>query len=196
VILGLRHAEVHNPGRVIYARLPGFHLSERGREDTERLARALVRAPLAGVYASPLDRAQETASILAGTHGLDVVSDDRLLEWSFWVRWQGLPWDRLRERHPELLDAYANDPATASPDDPLDRVGSGVLAWAVDAERAHGGGPVVGVTHEAPLVAALLEGSGAGFSRFHDVHLPHLGAVRLLPGSPETVDLIRALGAR
>jgi hypothetical protein len=27
----LRHGEVHNPGRILYGRIPGFRLSERRR---------------------------------------------------------------------------------------------------------------------------------------------------------------------
>src|SRR5207302_9165343 len=101
------------------------------------------------VHASHLDRAVETATLLAQPHGLAVVTDERLLEWSFWVGWQGLPWNRIRERHPELLEQYAADPGNASPQDPLVETGRRVLEWAGEAQDAPPEGPVVGVNPEA-----------------------------------------------
>jgi broad specificity phosphatase PhoE len=191
VIVGIRHAQVFNPDGVVYARLPGFGLSEQGRSDATDLANALATAPLTAIHASPLDRAMETAAILAAPHGLPVHPDERLLEWSFWVRWQGLPWSQIRERDPDLLRAYADDPAAASPEDTLEDAGRRVLAWASDAEAATPDGMVIGVTHEAPLIAAMLLGSGRGLGEYHSANLPHLASVRLLPGPAEKVDLVQ-----
>ena len=191
MIVGIRHAHVFNPDGVVYARLPGFHLSEQGRSEAMDLADSLATAPLAAVHASPLDRAMETAEILAAPHALPVQADDRLLEWSFWVRWQGLPWGRIRERDPDLLRAYADDPANASPDDTLEDAGRRVLGWADDAERRTPEGLVIGVTHEAPLIAAMLLGSGRSLGEYHSANLPHLATVRLLPGPAEPVDLMQ-----
>ena len=115
MVVGVRHAAVWNPEGVVYARLPGFHLSEPGRAEAEQLSRDLSSIGVASVQASPLERAVETARILAEPHGLDVVVDERLLEWSFWSHWEGLPWTRIRERDPELLEGYASDPASAWP---------------------------------------------------------------------------------
>ena len=190
--MGVRHAVVENPRSVVYARLPGFRLAEAGREETRNLAAALAAAPVKAVHASPLDRAVETAEILAEPHGLEVRLDERLLEWSFWMRWEGIPWDRISDRDPELLAAYADDPAAAHADDPLERVGARVLAWASEAEgETQPGELALGVSHEAPLIAALLVGRGSGVGEYHSWNLPHLGAVRLRPGPPEVVDLHR-----
>jgi len=189
MVVGVRHAAVWNPEGVVYARLPGFHLSEPGRAEAEQLSRDLSSIGVASVQASPLERAVETARILAEPHGLDVVLDERLLEWSFWSHWEGLPWTRIRERDPELLEGYASGPASAWPKDPLEAAGGRVLAWAADAERAFPKGLVLGVTHEAPLLAASLLGSGRSLATYHATNLPHLGTVRLRPGPAAIVDL-------
>lgn len=82
----LRHGEVHNPTGVLYGRLPGFHLSDRGRQMAERVAAHLAgeleaeRRDVVHVVASPLQRAQETAEPIAAAFGLDVAADERLLE--------------------------------------------------------------------------------------------------------------------
>ncbi len=190
MIVAIRHGKVWNPQGLVYARLPGFRLGDAGRMEVEELARSLARAPVVAVGSSPLERAVETATILARPHGLPVGVDERLVEWSFWVRWQGMPWSAIRGRDPELLEAYARDPAGACPEDPLADAGGRILRWAGEAEDAHPEGLVLGVTHEAPLVAALLLGQGRSLGEFHSVNIPHLGAVRLRPGPAEPVDLV------
>lgn len=180
-VLGIRHGLVENPDNVIYARLPGFGLSAEGETAARTLADKLVGADLAAVYASPLQRAQETAAILAAPHGLEVRTDERLVEWSFWSRWQGKPWLTVRDEAPEIFRAYADDPGSLCPEDPLAAVGERVLSWAADASSAHPEGTVIGVSHEAPLVASLLLGSGQDVDRFSATHVGHLRSVRLSP---------------
>jgi broad specificity phosphatase PhoE len=158
-VLGIRHGEVENPSNVIYARMPGFRLSARGREMAEQLGKRLSKAPVTAVYASPLERAQETAAAIAAPHGLEIRTDDRLIEWSFWTQWQGTPWADVRERSPETFSRYAEDPGSLHPEDSLEAVGTRVVEWAAEAAgKAAGGdagsGIVIGVSHEAPLAAA------------------------------------------
>ncbi|QWF79882.1 histidine phosphatase family protein [Amycolatopsis sp. CA-230715] len=76
----LRHGEVHNPEKVLYGRLPGYRLSERGQRQALTVAEALAGHDIAHVVASPLQRAQETAAPIAGAHRIDVATDDRLIE--------------------------------------------------------------------------------------------------------------------
>ncbi len=76
----LRHGEVHNPDGLMYGRLPGYHLSERGVKQARAAAEHLADADLAAIWASPLERAQETAAEIAKPHGLEIVTDDRLIE--------------------------------------------------------------------------------------------------------------------
>ena len=76
----IRHGQVENPKGVIYGRLPGYHLSERGVRQARAAAERLADADLAAIWASPLERAQETAAEIAKPHGLEVVTDDRLIE--------------------------------------------------------------------------------------------------------------------
>lgn len=76
----IRHGQVENPKGVIYGRLPGYHLSERGVRQARAAAERLAGADLAAIWASPLERAQETAAEVAKPHGLEIVTDDRLIE--------------------------------------------------------------------------------------------------------------------
>ncbi|MFF9401763.1 histidine phosphatase family protein [Streptomyces sp. NPDC014744] len=76
----MRHGEVHNPEGVLYGRRPGYHLSELGREMADRVAGHLKGRDITHVVASPLERAQETAAPIAASHGLEIATDERLIE--------------------------------------------------------------------------------------------------------------------
>jgi len=76
----LRHGEVYNPTGVLYGRLPGFGLSDRGKAQAQAVANALADNDIVLVVSSPLQRAQETAAPIAARHGLDVQTDPDLIE--------------------------------------------------------------------------------------------------------------------
>ncbi|MGW0603213.1 histidine phosphatase family protein [Streptomyces sp. NPDC002644] len=76
----MRHGEVENPTGLLYGRLPGYHLSELGRKMADRVAEHLAHRDITYVCASPLERAQETAAPVAKTHGLELDTDERLIE--------------------------------------------------------------------------------------------------------------------
>ena len=76
----LRHGEVSNPNGVLYGRLPGYHLSANGRLMAAAAADFFAERPVAALFASPLERAQETAQPVAERLGLEIVTDERLIE--------------------------------------------------------------------------------------------------------------------
>ena len=76
----MRHGEVENPLGILYGRLPGYHLSPLGHAMAERVAKTLVSRDIVYVVASPLERAQETAAPVAAAFGLDIATDERLIE--------------------------------------------------------------------------------------------------------------------
>lgn len=76
----LRHGEVHNPDRVLYGRLPGYRLSELGHAMARRIAEVVADRDIVYVVASPLERAQQTAAPIAEKLGLEIVTDERVIE--------------------------------------------------------------------------------------------------------------------
>lgn len=83
----VRHGEVFNPDRVLYERIPGFHLSERGfrmaHATGQFLARHAETARPAAVFSSPLDRTLDTVGAICEEIGWDVnslMTDPRLIE--------------------------------------------------------------------------------------------------------------------
>ncbi|MGH3517443.1 MAG: histidine phosphatase family protein [Haloechinothrix sp.] len=80
VVHFLRHGEVYNPDGILYGRLPGYKLSEKGVRQALTVAETLATNDVAHVVASPLQRAQETATPIAAAHRLDVDTDEQLIE--------------------------------------------------------------------------------------------------------------------
>jgi broad specificity phosphatase PhoE len=76
----LRHGEVHNPEKILYGRLPGYRLSADGEAMAEKAAAWFDGRDITHLVSSPLERAQQTAQPVARTLGLDIETDDRLIE--------------------------------------------------------------------------------------------------------------------
>ncbi|MET0672245.1 MAG: histidine phosphatase family protein, partial [Microbacterium pygmaeum] len=78
----VRHGEVHNPGRVLYGRLPEFRLSTAGRR-MARLAADYVHGlerPVASLVVSPLQRTRESAEPFMTLFGIEPIIDERVIE--------------------------------------------------------------------------------------------------------------------
>ncbi|MDN5558312.1 MAG: histidine phosphatase family protein [Ruaniaceae bacterium] len=78
----MRHGEVHNPEGILYGRMPGYRLSERGNAMAHRVAEVLADGDhdLRAVVASPLQRAQESALPSAEAFGLELQTNPDLIE--------------------------------------------------------------------------------------------------------------------
>ena len=151
----VRHGQVENPRRVLYGRLPGYHLSARGQAQAELLAGHFAGAPLAAVLASPLERAQQTAAPIAAAHGLEVRTDLRLIENStiFEGAAGNLAWYILR--HPKLWWKLRDLRAPSWGERNVDMVER--VHAVVDAAREEfAGRQVVLVSHQGPIWVARL----------------------------------------
>jgi broad specificity phosphatase PhoE len=155
----VRHGEVDNPGRVLYGRLPGFHLSEAGRLMAKAAADFLAGRDITVVRSSPMERAVETAEPIAAEFGLPIVTDDRLIEAS--NHFEGLRFGvgdgALRQPRYWL---YLRNPFQPSWGEPYVQVVARVLEAVRDAAAAADGHEAVCVSHQLPIWSArrLVEG--------------------------------------
>lgn len=160
----VRHGEVHNPDHILYERLPGFHLSDRGRRMAEATARYLAASPqtntAAAVYSSPLDRTRETAQAILtalnetrmarNEEPLELVTDQRIIEAGNNFRgtrighgegalWRNGNWKLVTNLwKPSWGESYRQIAA---------RVG----AFAQEKVREHAGQQIIVVSHESPI---------------------------------------------
>ena len=89
-------------------------LSDIGREQVRRLSERLRDDNITAVYASPLGRTVETATILAEPHGLEVQTRDGLREISH-GRWEQMTRVEVEATYPEEAAAWDEDPYTFAP---------------------------------------------------------------------------------
>lgn len=62
-----RHGEYQNPNSVVPYRLPGFPLSDLGRQQAQAIADQLVDQKIRAIYTSPIERCLEQATIIGKT---------------------------------------------------------------------------------------------------------------------------------
>lgn len=153
----MRHGEVHNPDKVLYGRLAGYHLSALGREMADLVARHLEPNDITYVVASPLERAQETAEPIAQSHGVAIVTDERVIESENWF--EG------RQTTTKDLFALRNWPKFLNPfkpswGEPYETIATRMIAAIDDARTAAYGHEAVIVSHQLPVwtVRCKLEG--------------------------------------
>lgn len=129
-------------------------LSERGREQAREAARRLAGEAIAGLYASDLRRALETARIVGEPHGLAPVTDARLRELDIGA-WGGLTREQIGSRWPDALaafDAGAPD-ARAVGGETRDELARRVHAALDELAGRHRGDTVAVVAHGGVLAA-------------------------------------------
>ena len=81
----MRHGEVHNPERIVYGRLPGYRLSDKGQQMVrlsaeEFAARAERGTRFVHLVCSPLQRTRESAAPVEKLLGLTAQPDERVIE--------------------------------------------------------------------------------------------------------------------
>jgi probable phosphomutase (TIGR03848 family) len=80
-VLLLRHGRTaSNAAGVLAGWTPGIGLDEVGRAQAEAVSARLAGLPLAAIVASPLERCQQTAGVVAGGRSVEPQSDERLGE--------------------------------------------------------------------------------------------------------------------
>ena len=87
-LLLLRHGVTEHTGHRLSGWLPGLHLTDDGRAQARALAARLREVPLDALYASPLERCQETAAEIAGPRGLKLRTLEEVGEVRY-GRWTG-----------------------------------------------------------------------------------------------------------
>lgn len=146
----LRHGEVHNPEKILYGRLPGFRLSTRGERQAEIVAEHLADADLAAVVASPLERAQQTAAPTAKRHGLEIVTDEGLIEADNAFEGQRVSVGDGALRSPKHWPLLRN-PFRPSWGEPYRQIAERMLAAVHRARELGAGHEVLCVSHQLPI---------------------------------------------
>lgn len=109
LIMLVRHGQTtYNVEQRLPGQLPGIALTEEGRRQAHQAAVALSAVPVSAVISSPLERAHDTAEIIARGWGVTVRQDPRLMDTDV-VRWAGKKIDEVSKADP-AWKAFLDNP--------------------------------------------------------------------------------------
>jgi probable phosphoglycerate mutase len=192
----VRHGKVENPDRIVYGRMPGWSLSEEGRSQARAAAERLAPEMVKAVYTSPLERAAQTAEIIAEACHAPLRVREELTEATLCARWEGMRWrdvrlKRMREwmtylRRPlEMRDVPETLSALA------ERMATALRALAA----AHPSQTIVAVSHGDPIRAGVLALTGGDLRALHSLRVP-TGGILTLDLGPGSAELVAGGAAR
>ena len=169
LVLLVRHGQTPTTGKVLPGRAAGLHLADAGRDQAARAAARIAELPkVDAIYASPLERARETAASIAAARKLRVRIDRGLLECDF-GDWTGgelatlskLPEWQTVQRAPSTFTFPGGESFTAM---------QTRIVSAVDRIRAaRPGGVVVCVSHADPIKALVAHAMGTHIDLFQRI---------------------------
>jgi broad specificity phosphatase PhoE len=172
----MRHGEVQNPDKILYGRLPDFHLSERGRAQAQAVAQWLAGRDITYLVASPLERAQETAKPLAELRGLEIHTDPDLIESMNVFEGQHVSPGDGALRDPRNWK-YLRNPRKPSWGEPYVEVAARMTAAVYRARAAAAGHEALCVSHQLPVETVRRSMTGQPLHHFPTRRLCNLASV-------------------
>ena len=160
-----RHGEVENPEKILYGRQPGWRLSNRGQQMAETLGEWSKSINLGALHVSPLQRAQETAAPIARAHGIDITTDERLIEAANVFEGKSFELGSGVLKHPSSWRHLYN-PWKPSWGEPYEEQINRMLAAIFAARKAANGKDAIVVSHQLPIW--ILRSAIEGRSLLHD----------------------------
>ena len=145
----VRHGHVYNPENITYGRLPGFRISQMGREQARAAAIALHDTPLAAAFCSPQLRARQTAELILAGHDNLTLAITPLID-EVHMPFEGISVNEMIDRK---WDVYTGTgPEYEQPVDLLTRM----RKFITEARQQYAGRHVLAITHGDPIAFMML----------------------------------------
>jgi probable phosphoglycerate mutase len=169
LVLLVRHGQTPTTGQSLPGRAPGLHLADTGIAQAQRAAERIAELPkVDAIYASPLERARETAAPIAKARGMKVQIHKGLLECDF-GDWTGAELKALMKL-PEWSTVQRAPSTFRFPNGESFTEMQNRIVGALDSIRAaHPGGVVVCVSHADPIKAAVAHAVGTHLDLFQRI---------------------------
>lgn len=170
LVLLVRHGQTPTTGTTLPGRAKGLHLAPRGVEQAEAAAERIrpLAVKISAVYASPLERTQETAAPIAKAVRKRVRTDAGLLECDF-GKWTGAKLADLAKR-PEWKTVQKYPSGFRFPKGESFAEMQARITGALDRlVTRHPGGTVVAVSHADPIKAAVAQAVGTHLDLFQRI---------------------------
>ncbi len=156
-IIFLRHGQAkNNIERVLAGRTEGVPLTEQGIQQAQNIAKFVEKMNVSKIYSSPIQRAKQTAEIVANHNSLDLSFDDRLIELDM-GKFTGMKYDEIFNTHGNVfMKFYSGDVEIAHNGvETFAEVKKRVLSIVDHCLNEHQDQNVLLVTHMDPIKAML-----------------------------------------
>ena len=186
----IRHGLTDAVGKTMTGQLAGVHLNATGRDQAAALPERLNNAPLAAIYASPLERTRETAQPVADARGLPVQLDPRFIEVDF-GEWTNRHFADLdADPHWRLYNAYRGVTRPPNGEGLID-VQARVVEALFDLHQRHPDQVVAVFSHADTLRAVLLYflGMPVDFVQRLDLAPARISVLQLGGGAPRIIQV-------
>lgn len=169
LILLVRHGQTPTTGKVLPGRASGLHLAEAGVQQAFAVAERIAEFPkIDAIYASPLERARETAAPIAKALKQRVKINKGLLECDF-GDWTGEQLGTLMKK-PEWSTVQRAPSSFRFPNgESFTEMQTRMVTSLDNIRTAHPGGVVVCVSHADPIKAAVAHAMGTHLDLFQRI---------------------------
>lgn len=148
-------------------------LNKRGNRQVQALQKRFSQENLSALYTSDLQRAWETAELIASPHhSLSPIPEPRFRELSF-GDWEGLTYQEIEDQAPDLLDLWQKDLWSTHPPggETLQDLSKRVLAGYEEITSCHTEGHILIVAHGGSLQILLCHLLGLAPKNYWQLHL-------------------------
>lgn len=169
LILLVRHGQTPTTGKILPGQAAGLHLSDKGNEEAKVVAKRLSEfKKVAAIYASPLERARETAAPIADALHQKVRIHKGLIECDF-GDWTGAKLSGLMKK-PEWKTVQRAPSTFRFPrGESFMEMQTRMVTALDDIRSQHRGKVVVCVSHADPIKAAIAHAIGTHLDLFQRI---------------------------
>jgi len=169
LIIMVRHGKTPSTGKLLPGRAKGLHLSDTGKQEALVVAERLSKIKkVAAIYASPLERARETAAPIAKALKQKVIINKGLLECDF-GDWTGEELAKLMKL-PEWSNVQRAPSTFRFPKgESFTEMQTRMVSTLDDLRKKHSGGVVICVSHADPIKAAVAHAMGTHIDLFQRI---------------------------
>lgn len=169
IVLFVRHGQTPTTGKKLPGRAPGLHLAPTGEAQAETAAQRIAALnKVKAIYASPMERTQETAAPIARACGLRVRTHKGLIEADF-GSWTGKNLSALRKL-PEWKTVQSYPSGFRFPKgESFSEMQTRMTGAVAELVAKHPGETIVAVSHADTIKAAMADAAGTPLDLFQRI---------------------------